>query len=52
MCTIYEIVDGDDTAGESFHGIDQSVILEALRYMEKKGKLELMGNGEGVKFFL
>ncbi len=52
VCTLYEIVDGDDTEGETFHGIDQTVIMEALRYMEKHGKAEVMGDGEGVKFFL
>ncbi|VDD79630.1 unnamed protein product [Mesocestoides corti] len=52
VCTVYEIVDGDDTEGEAFHGIDQAVILEALRYMEKHGKAEIMNGGEGVKFFV
>ncbi|VDL40288.1 unnamed protein product [Hymenolepis diminuta] len=52
VCTIYEIIDGDDTEGESFHGIDQAVIMEALRYLEKHGKAELINGGEGVKFFV
>ncbi|KAL5108489.1 Vacuolar protein-sorting-associated protein 25 [Taenia crassiceps] len=39
VCTIYEITDGDDTE-------------EALRYLEKRGKAEIMEGGEGVKFFI
>lgn len=52
VCTIYEIIDGDDTEGESFHGIDQGVIMDALRYLQKHGKAELIDGGEGVKFFM
>ncbi|VDM03929.1 unnamed protein product [Schistocephalus solidus] len=51
VCTIYEIIDGEETEGETFHGIDRDVIMEALRYMEKHGKAEIMGDAEGVKFF-
>ncbi|CDI97629.1 vacuolar protein sorting associated protein 25 [Echinococcus multilocularis] len=52
VCTIYEITDGDDTEGEPFHGLDRAVITEALRYLEKHGKAEIMDGGEGVKFFI
>lgn len=52
VCTIYEITDGDDTEGEPFHGLDRAVITEALRYLEKHGKAEIMEGGEGVKFFV
>lgn len=52
VCTIYEIIDGDDTEGEPFHGIDQAVIMDALRYLEKHGKAEIIDGGEGVKFFI
>nr|CDS35275.1 vacuolar protein sorting associated protein 25 [Hymenolepis microstoma]CUU98392.1 vacuolar protein sorting associated protein 25 [Hymenolepis microstoma] len=52
VCTICEIIDGDNTEGESFHGIDQTVIMEALRYLEKHGKAEIIDGGEGVKFFI
>ncbi|BHF72304.1 Vacuolar protein-sorting-associated protein 25 [Sparganum proliferum] len=51
VCTIYEIIDGEETEGETFHGIDRDVIMEALRYMEKHGKAEVIGDSEGVKFF-
>ena len=50
VCTIYEISDGDDTEGESFHGLDRDIIMDALRYLEKHGKAEIMEGGEGVKF--
>uniref|UniRef100_A0A915HF46 Vacuolar protein-sorting-associated protein 25 n=1 Tax=Romanomermis culicivorax TaxID=13658 RepID=A0A915HF46_ROMCU len=53
VCTIFDLIHGDDSRNEAFHKIDQSVLMQALRHLQDKGKAELMSsNGnEGVKFF-
>ncbi|KAL7737879.1 hypothetical protein ACLKA6_006254 [Drosophila palustris] len=53
VCTLYEIASGESTTQLDFHGVDESVLLKALRVLEEKGKCELieMDGSHGVKFF-
>lgn len=50
VCTFYEIVNAPD---KEFCGIDQDVLLKALRRLEQRKKAEVihMDDGNGVKFF-
>lgn len=53
VCTLFELANGDDTEGLEFHGIENWLLLRALKTLETDGKAELImfdGN-EGVKFF-
>ncbi|VDP83917.1 unnamed protein product [Echinostoma caproni] len=49
VCTLYELSEGDETEQEPFHGLDPSILLDALKCLQRNGKAELMGD-EGVKF--
>lgn len=53
VCTLYELTNGDDSAGQEFHGLDQSVLLKALKQLEQSGKCEVISfdDNQGVKFF-
>lgn len=42
VCTLYELVAGDHTVGEEFHGLDQTVLKKALKVLETRGKCELI----------
>ncbi|KAF6202515.1 hypothetical protein GE061_002911 [Apolygus lucorum] len=50
VCTFYEIA---NTSGKEFSGIDQDVLLKALRKLEQRKKAEIihLDDGNGVKFF-
>lgn len=53
VCTLYELVNGDDTKDTEFSGLDTGILKMALQALEKQGKAELMAfdGNEGVKFF-
>jgi len=53
VCTLYELTNGDDTANEEFHGLDERILLRALQTLETEKKAELFAidGSEGVKFF-
>lgn len=53
VCTIFELINGDNTTGEEFHGLDEQILIKALRTLETKGKCELImfDDNQGVKFF-
>jgi len=54
VCTLYELTNGDDTKSQDFHGIENWLLLRALKTLESSGKAEIMSLGEGsdgVKFF-
>lgn len=53
ICTLYEIASGESTTNEEFHGVDEGVLINALRQLEEKGLCELieMDGSHGVKFF-
>ncbi len=53
VLTLYELLHGDDTVDQEFHGLDESVFMKILKHLEGKGKgevIELDGN-YGVKIF-
>lgn len=53
VCTLYELCQGESTANEEFYGLEEAVLVKALRTLEAKQKCELIsfGDSEGVKFF-
>ncbi|XP_070569700.1 vacuolar protein-sorting-associated protein 25-like [Ptychodera flava] len=53
VCTLYELVSGDDTIKEEFHKLDMDLLRRALKTLEAKRKAELISfdSNEGVKFF-
>ncbi|XP_035661224.1 vacuolar protein-sorting-associated protein 25-like [Branchiostoma floridae] len=50
VCTTYELVNGDDTTSQEFHGMESWLLTRALQTLQLERKAELMGS-EGVKFF-
>ncbi|XP_053659046.1 vacuolar protein-sorting-associated protein 25 [Anopheles marshallii] len=53
VCTLYELVAGDNTIGEEFYGLDEGVLKKALKVLEARSRCELIAfdDNEGVKFF-
>ena len=55
VCTLFEIAQGEDSAGTEFHGLDTDTLVKALRSLEKDRKAELFASASadqmGVKFF-
>lgn len=53
VCTLYELTEGDDTKNTEFHGIENWLLLRALKTLEQQRKAELISfdGNEGVKFF-
>ncbi|XP_003747658.1 vacuolar protein-sorting-associated protein 25 [Galendromus occidentalis] len=52
VCTLFELVQGDDTTKEEFYGLDIRVLKVFLKCLEEQGRAELIGDDEGVKFFV
>lgn len=50
VCTVFEVVNGDNSTDQQFHGLSLDVVLKALRKLEQSEKCELIDD-EGVKFF-
>jgi ESCRT-II complex subunit VPS25 len=54
ICTVYELVAGDLTAAEEFHGQDSNIILEAVKSLLAQNKASLIladsADETGVKF--
>ncbi|XP_031558180.1 vacuolar protein-sorting-associated protein 25-like [Actinia tenebrosa] len=58
VCTLYELMSGDDTVNQEFHGIDMWMMKKALSVLESKGKAQMFEapdatdeSGLGVKFY-
>lgn len=51
VCTLFELVQGDDTTQEEFYGLDVDVLKVFLKTLEAQGRAEVIGDDEGVKFF-
>lgn len=53
VCTFYELIDGENTVGEIFYGLEEDVLYKALKRLESKKKAEIMifDDSKGVKFF-
>ena len=53
VCTLFELSQGEETEQQEFHGLEDWLLMRALRTLEVEGKAELLtvGDLEGVKFF-
>lgn len=53
VCTMFEIVNGENSVDQEFYGLDEGIVRKALQTLEVKGRCELisMDDAEGVKFF-
>ncbi|KAK8034611.1 ESCRT-II complex- vps25 subunit [Apiospora rasikravindrae] len=53
VLTLYELTQGEDTRGSTFHGLDPDLLQKALQVLVKRGKAQIFGqeDSQGVKFF-
>ncbi|MCJ1475940.1 hypothetical protein MMC13_004604 [Lambiella insularis] len=53
VLTLYELMEGESTIGQDFHGMDPDVLQRALQMLVKRGKAQVFGSEDqqGVKFF-
>lgn len=53
VLTVYELVEGEATMSQEWHGMDVDVMMKSLNVLVKRGKAQVFGNEgqEGVKFF-
>lgn len=53
VLTFYELLEGETTAKEPFHGLPNDMARKAINVLVKRGKATIFGEGEGlgVKFF-
>ena len=51
VCTLYELTEGDDARDQPFFGLEQALLVKALRALEAQNKAEIFDNNDGVKFF-
>jgi ESCRT-II complex subunit VPS25 len=53
VLTLYELVEGEATEKQEFHGLDVDVLQKSLNTLVKVGKAQVFGNDDqqGVKFF-
>lgn len=53
VLTFYELLNGEGTTGQDFHGMDTDLFQRAMNALVKKGKSQVFGgeDQQGVKFF-
>nr|QBH73035.1 hypothetical protein [Aphelinus abdominalis] len=53
VCTFYELTHGENTVDQEFYGLDNELLVRALRTLEasKRAELIMFDDNEGVKFF-
>jgi ESCRT-II complex subunit VPS25 len=53
VLTLYELVEGEATVNQEFHGLDRNVLQRSLNTLVKRGKAQVFGTEEqqGAKFF-
>ena len=53
VLTLYELVQGEATERQDFHGLDMEILRKSLTTLAKKGKAQMFGqeDQQGVKFF-
>ncbi|KAH2306036.1 hypothetical protein KXV64_008916 [Aspergillus fumigatus] len=53
VLTVYELLEGEATMSQEWHGMDADVMLKSLNILVKRGKAQVFGSEgqEGVKFF-
>ena len=50
VCTLHELTQGVNTTNEEFYGLEEWLLIRALKILQSKGFAELIGD-DGVKFF-
>ncbi|CAM9533108.1 unnamed protein product [Chrysoparadoxa australica] len=54
--TVFELVQGDDSIGTKFHGMDEAVLVKGIQVLEREQKAEMFSSGQqgsaldGIKF--
>ncbi|KAB8349470.1 hypothetical protein FH972_023497 [Carpinus fangiana] len=53
VLTLYELLEGDATSREEFHGLPVEVAKSAVAVLVRRGRAQMLGEGDGVgvKFF-
>lgn len=53
VLTLYELVEGEATEKQDFHGMDMDVLHKSLNTLVRSGKAQVFGSDDqqGVKFF-
>ncbi|KAL4936654.1 hypothetical protein BDV06DRAFT_233237 [Aspergillus oleicola] len=53
VLTLYELLEGEATISQEWHGMDTEVMMRSLNVLVKQGKAQVFGSEgqEGVKFF-
>ncbi|KAL5332226.1 ESCRT-II complex subunit-domain-containing protein [Aspergillus crustosus] len=53
VLTVYELLEGEATVSQEWHGMDTDVMMKSLNILIKQGKAQVFGSEgqEGVKFF-
>lgn len=53
VLTFYELLEGDNTIGESFHGLPREMAQLSVSVLVRRQKASLLGEGDGmgVKFY-
>ncbi|KAA8644608.1 hypothetical protein EYZ11_007987 [Aspergillus tanneri] len=53
VLTVYELLEGEATMSQEWHGMDPELMLRSLNTLVKRGKAQVFGSEgqEGVKFF-
>jgi len=53
VLTFYELLDGEATKGEDFHGMSAELFQRAMSVLVKRGQAQVFGSEDqqGVKFF-
>lgn len=53
VLTLYELVSGEMSVGQDFHGMDAELLRRSLNVLVKRGKAQVFGSEDqqGVKFF-
>lgn len=50
VCTIYELINGENTESQEFHSLDEIVMIRALQCLQTQHHAELFEGNIGVKF--
>lgn len=53
VLTLYELMSGEVSVGQDFHGMDAELLRRSLNVLVKRGKAQVFGSEDqqGVKFF-
>ncbi|KAI9735238.1 MAG: hypothetical protein M1834_001828 [Cirrosporium novae-zelandiae] len=53
VLTLYELIEGEATISQEFHGMDSELLQKSLNVLVKRGKAQVFGeeDSQGVKFY-